>query len=113
MNKREIGSFYENEVCDFLVSKGIEIIDRNYFCKFGEVDIIGREGDTLIFFEVKYRSSNRYGNPLEAIDIRKQKRIINCARFYTAYKYADLFIRFDAVGVIGKEIEWIKNAFWM
>lgn len=113
MNKRKIGSIYENEVCDFLVSKGIEILERNYFCKFGEVDIIGREADTLIFFEVKYRSSNRYGNPLEAIDIRKQKRIINCARYYTAYKYFDLYIRFDAVGVIGKEIEWIKNAFWM
>lgn len=113
MNKREVGSFYENKVCDYLISEGIEIIERNFFCKFGEVDIIGREGDTLIFFEVKFRSGDSFGNPLDAIDRRKQKRIIGCAKYYTAYKYSDMYIRFDAVGVTDDKIEWVKDAFWM
>lgn len=111
MNKREIGAYYEDKVCDFLREKGIEILERNYYCKFGEVDIIGRDQNTLIFFEVKFRTDDRFGNALEAIDRKKQKRIIDCAKYYMAFKDNNLFIRFDAIGITEGKLNWVKNAF--
>lgn len=111
MNKRGTGTFYEEAVCNYLQNAGVEIIERNYRCSMGEIDIIGRQGDVLIFFEVKYRKNDNFGDALEAVDVKKQKRIIKCANFYLAFKNCDLFIRFDVIGITGENIKWIKNAF--
>lgn len=113
MNKRKQGDFYEEAVSQYLISNGIEIIERNYRCKLGEIDIIGKQDDTIIFFEVKYRKSNAYGYAVEAVDYRKRKKIISCAKFYIAFKNIDSYIRFDVIGITGDEFEWIKNAFWV
>lgn len=111
MNKRKKGSFYEDAVCEYLINNGLIIVERNYFCPFGEIDIIAKQDDTLVFIEVKYRKDTSYGYAIEAVDYRKQKKIIACANYYIAYKNIDLFIRFDVIGINGDKIDWIKNAF--
>lgn len=113
MNKREKGLFYEDAAAAFLENNGVTILERNYSCKLGEIDIIGIDDDTLVFFEVKYRNTNMYGHALEAIDYKKQKKIIKVANYYMAYKNIDKYIRFDAIGIQENDIEWIKNAFCM
>ena len=113
MNKRKVGSFYEDSAKRFLSEQGVSILEVNYRCKMGEIDIIGIQGDVLIFFEVKYRKDNRYGSSFDAIDKSKQKKIISCAKYYLTVNKTDRFIRFDAIGIDGDKIEWIKDAFWM
>lgn len=111
MNTRKTGDFYEEIVVRFLQNNGIKIIMKNYRCKMGEIDIIGEDRDTLVFFEVKYRKTNSYGTPFDAIDYRKQKQIIKVAKYFISGNKIDKFIRFDAIGITGSDIEWIKNAF--
>ena len=78
----------------------------------GEIDIIAKDGDCYVFCEVKYRSGRQAGNPLEAVDQRKQKKIFRCALYYTVqHGIEDAQCRFDVIGVEGTEITHIKNAF--
>ena len=67
MNKRRIGGIFENMAADYLVSQGLLILERNYRCRMGEVDLIARDGNYLVFVEVKYRNSSRNGNAAEEI----------------------------------------------
>ena len=82
MNKRQIGSVYELKASDYLTKKGYQIIERNYRCRIGEIDIIAIERDCLCFIEVKYRKNEKTGDPLEAVDKRKQQKIIRTAQYY-------------------------------
>ena len=82
MNKREQGSHYETMAAEYLKNKGYEIILQNFFSKNGEIDIIAKYTDTLVFCEVKYRSNTRYGLPEEAVDYRKQDKIRKTAAYY-------------------------------
>ena len=75
MNKRSIGSSYEDRACDYIRSQGVDILERNYSVKYGEIDIIGRDGADLVFFEVKFRSSANKGYASEAVNPRKQYKI--------------------------------------
>ena len=111
MNKRELGTFYENAACEYLQDRGIHILEQNYRCKMGEVDIIGEENDCIIFFEVKYRKTQEYGQALAAVDYKKQKRISRCAAFYCMQHPYVNAIRYDVIGITDTKIEWIKNAF--
>ena len=78
----------------------------------GEIDLIAREGDCLVFVEVKYRTGNRYGSPLEAVNVRKQITIRKVAQYYLlGRKQLDRQVRFDVVGICGDQIEHIRNAF--
>lgn len=111
MNKREIGTFYEAAVCEYLKKNGIRIVERNFRCKQGEVDIIGRDGDCFIFFEVKYRRTNAFGEALQAVNYNKQKKISRCADFYCMIHTQVRQIRFDVIGITDTKIDWIQNAF--
>ena len=82
MNKRQKGSFYEDAAISFLKNNGVIILEKNYRCKMGEIDIIGIDGEELVFFEVKYRRTDSYGHALEAVDIKKQRKIIKVANLY-------------------------------
>ncbi len=78
----------------------------------GEIDLIAREGDCLVFVEVKYRTGNRCGSPLEAVNVRKQITIRKVAQYYLlGIKQPDCPVRFDVVGICGDRIEHIRNAF--
>lgn len=113
MNKRQIGSVYELKASDYLTKKGYQIIERNYRCRIGEIDIIAIERDCLCFIEVKYRKNEKTGDPLEAVDKRKQQKIIRTAQYYllTHSKYQSVKCRFDAVGILGEEILLVRDAF--
>ncbi len=111
VNKRQIGDFYENSACAYLKAQGIKIIKRNYRCKLGEIDIIGKEGNCVIFFEVKYRKSDAYGYSVSAVDYKKQKRICKCASYFCMQNPWINEIRYDVIGVTDTKIDWVRNAF--
>lgn len=111
-NNRAVGSRGEAIATWFLKKNGYEILDRNYWCRLGEIDIIGKDGDYLVFIEVKYRKDIKTGYPSEAVGYYKQQRIIKTAMHYAKVK--GLFrcnVRFDVVEIVDKEIRVIKNAF--
>ena len=88
-------------------------MEYNFRCRMGEVDLIARDGDYLVFVEVKYRSSEEAGGPLAAVNGAKRRTISRVARFYllTHYHTMDIACRFDVVGFYGPLIQWLKNAF--
>ena len=114
MNKREKGAQKEEQVCAYLLSKGVKITERNFRCRQGEIDIIGYDGDYLVFFEVKYRSSRNMGSAAEAVGPAKQRKICRVADYYRMiHRYGDdMPVRFDVVAIDGETLQWIKNAFY-
>jgi putative endonuclease len=101
----------------FLQEKGLEIIEENYRTRWGEIDLIARDGPTLVFVEVKTRSQRLFGSPLQAVTPDKQRRLRRMATMYLAKKNLDeIPARFDVVGITlldedPPEIVWIPNAF--
>ena len=75
MNRRKIGAAYEEAAAVFLEKNGVHILEKNFRCRQGEIDLIGRDGEYLVFFEVKYRKSADLGLPAEAVGAAKQRRI--------------------------------------
>ena len=113
MNRRETGTQYEERAAEYLIAQNYQILERNYRIRSGEIDIIARDGTVMVFIEVKYRKNDESGNPLEAVDIRKQRKIIKVARYYLYQKkYGNVPCRFDVIGICGSHIEHIKDAFW-
>ena len=113
-NTRKTGQKYEELAVKYLEHRGYLILERNYRCPYGEIDIIARTGEYLVFVEVKYRKSTAWGSPEEAVDGRKQRRISRAALcFYGTNGYErNVPCRFDVIGVDGKEkISHIENAF--
>ena len=112
MNKRAIGSAWEEAVACYLSQAGVSILARNYRCSQGEIDLIGYHRDCLVFFEVKYRKNELYGKPEEAVNIRKQENICRCALVYLhCHGGMERAVRFDVVAVCGEQIRWYQNAF--
>ena len=113
MNKRKIGTFYEREAVQFLLGKGVRILEMNYRCRQGEIDIIGYEGTCLIFFEVKARETGRAGTGAEAVDWRKRRKICRVADYYRFEHGLGEFeeMSYDCVAIDEGKISWIKNAF--
>ncbi len=111
-NKRRVGSQYEKLAGEYLLSCGYEIVEYNFRCRMGEIDIIARDGNYLVFCEVKYRVGASKGHPAEAVGLSKQRVISKCAAYYLmTRRLTDIPCRFDVVSVEGKEITLIKNAF--
>lgn len=110
---REKGILYEKKAADYLEKQGFFVLQRNFSSKFGEIDLIARDGTYLVFVEVKYRATDRDGHPLEAVDRWKQRRICRTADFYCLrHGYGENTpCRFDVVGIIGDEIIHIRDAF--
>ena len=112
-----VGGSGEEIAAAFLRGLGYVILTRNYRKRFGEIDIVAEEGDTLVFVEVKTRTSDAFGSPLEAVDGRKQQRMARAALDYlSARKLHGRPARFDVVAVRlrGREqprIEHVRNAF--
>lgn len=111
------GAHAEDQACRFLQRQGLQLVARNYRSRRGEIDLIMRDADNLVFIEVRYRRQSRYGSGLESVDRRKQQRIIACAAYYL-HRHplaALLAARFDVVALTpgdgGTRIEWIRNAF--
>lgn len=112
------GQWGEAQALHHLRAQGFAIIATNYRKRCGEIDIIARDGDTLVFIEVKYRSHSAFGSPLEAVDGRKQQRLCRVAAEYLqSHRQGECNARFDVIAVTprqdgeGAVIEHIVNAF--
>ncbi|MBR4720264.1 MAG: YraN family protein [Clostridia bacterium] len=118
MTTKQIGDFGETEACKYLENQGIRVLKRNYRERGGEIDIIAKDGDTIVFAEVKTRVSKQYGTPAEFVDYKKQEKILKTAIGYLGTD--DVNMRFDVIEVMYKkkgdelfvtEINYIKEAF--
>ena len=113
MNKRNIGQEYEQRAADYITNKGYKIIERNFRNRMGEIDIIAKDGDYLVFIEVKYRSSSKEGHPTEAVNFAKQRRITKTALYYCAVNGISEYtpMRFDVISILDDDIKLYENAF--
>ena len=82
LNKREVGDQHEAFAVKILKEAGLEIVQQNYLCKLGEIDIIARADNDLVFVEVRYRKSEYYGGAIQSVDKKKQRRIGLAANHY-------------------------------
>ncbi len=115
MNKRTEGYMAEDTAARYLENKGHKILERNFYCKFGEVDIISiSPSRELVFTEVKFRRSGLSGDPLEAVTSSKQKKICRSSLYFISKnpEYSELQIRYDVIGIRNdSELTHIENAF--
>lgn len=101
--KQELGKQGEDYTSKYLIDKGYEIIERNFSCKQGEIDIIAKDKDEYVFIEVKTRQSFKYGMPSEAVDENKQKHIIKATEYYIySHKLENEYIRIDVIEIYKK-----------
>lgn len=112
MNNRTAGALGEDAACQALRRARIKVLERNYRRPTGEIDIIAQEGRTLLFIEVKARSSTKYGRPAEAVTRTKQLHILRTAMCYLAeHGLDDASVRFDVIEVLPGEVRHIRAAF--
>lgn len=113
MNNRQTGTYYEREAVRFLKNRNVQVLEVNFRCRQGEIDIIGYEDTCLIFVEVKARDSKKAGSGAEAVNFRKQCKICRVADYYRMLHGISDFaeIRYDCVIIDQGEIVWVKNAF--
>lgn len=113
------GLRFEDQARGYLQARGLLLLQSNYRCRFGEIDLIMRDGDTLCFIEVKFRKSLLFGGAAGAIPTSKQRKIIKTALFYLSVHQhlANQPTRFDALLIQrqadgSNQINWIQNAFY-
>jgi putative endonuclease len=102
----------------YLTQQGLLFIDKNVHCRKGEIDLIMKDGDTLVFVEVKYRKNNDYGGAISAISQSKQQKIKHCVAFFLHKANLNEYntpCRFDVIALEGDinqpQVTWLKNAF--
>ncbi len=108
------GAQAEHWAENYLLSQGLKLIERNYRGRFGEIDLIMRDKETLVFVEVRQRSSSHFGGAAASIDLHKQQKLIRTAQQYLAHLAHTPPCRFDALLMTdaeGRDAEWVKNAF--
>lgn len=113
------GAEIEQQACHWLTQQGLKLIERNYRCRQGEIDIIMRDQQQLVFVEVRYRKQNRFGSAAESVNWRKQQKLLKTAAHYLAHrrKYSKLYCRFDVLAVqpsddqVSLRWDWIQDAF--
>ena len=119
MDRKTLGNFGENKSAEYLKHHGYKIIDRNYRCRYGEIDIIARKDRYIIFVEVKLRKNSNFAQAREFVDYYKQKRLISTALLWLSANNCDLQPRFDIIeiyapyGIMSEKIELnlIEDAF--
>jgi putative endonuclease len=123
---QEQGKLAENLACQYLEKQGLQLLNKNYQCRFGELDLIMQDKDSLVFIEVRYRNHPGFGSGAETVTTNKQSKIIKTASEYLQRhaKLAKYPARFDVISMSGNlngsiesnnasglNIDWIKNAF--
>lgn len=122
MNKRKTGAKYEEMAARYLAAHGVRILEQNFRNRYGEIDLIARDGKYTVFIEVKYRTGSGAGEPEEAVDYRKQKTICRLSDVYRRkHRLSDETpIRFDVLAILtdgraavleDTDIRWYKDAF--
>jgi putative endonuclease len=109
-DRQDLGQLGEKLACDFLRKQGYKIIDQNYRTRGGEIDVIAKEGEMVVFVEVKTRISAEFGYPEEAIDARKQHKLAMTAEAYlAAHQLYEADYRIDAIGIEMERGGQLKN----
>lgn len=113
------GDYWEHQAALFLKQKGLKLLDQNYHCPAGEIDLVMRSGkDMIVFVEVRYRKHSQWANALESVGKQKQKKVIKAANhLMTTKKWHNRYhARFDVVAIQGDQeshtIDWIEHAFY-
>jgi len=118
VSNRQSGAQWEKTAEAFLLSKGLKLLHRNFYSRFGEIDLIMEDSETLVFVEVKYRKSKQHGSGADAVTFHKQGKISRTAAWYLAKnpRRAACVCRFDVIsidpGYKDQGINWIKSAFY-
>lgn len=117
MNRKEFGALAEGSASKLLISKGFKILERNFRCKLGELDIIAEKDGALFFVEVKAKKGIGFGSPLEAVTFKKQRQIVKVAKYYIMQGKKERACHFSVIGITynpdGEEkIQFIPDAFW-
>lgn len=113
MNKRLTGKKQEEQAALYLEERGFVLLEKNFRCRQGEIDLVGLHEYCLVFVEVKYRKNTDLGLPEEAVGRQKQLKICQVSDYYriSHEKEAMRQVRYDVVAICGEKITWHKNAF--
>lgn len=115
--KQVLGTYAEDQACQFLETKGLILLEKNFTCRMGEIDLIMQDGDHIVFVEVRSRSRTDYGRAGESVNRVKQQKIIRTATFYLQKRHwlNTKHGRFDVVAIHfsngNMTMDWFKNAF--
>jgi putative endonuclease len=103
----------EQQALTFLKEQGLLLICQNFYCRFGEIDLIMSDQDTLVFVEVRYRKNQDFGGATGSVTPQKQKKLIKTAKHYLAQLDNEPYCRFDVVAISAeaKQPQWIQDAF--
>ncbi len=111
---RTLGHTAETLACDYLQQQGLELVMRNYTCKMGELDLIMRDTQHIVFVEVRSRQASHHGSPLDTITATKQRRLVRTAEHYLQRHRIDMPCRIDVIGITYAaervHIDWVPNA---
>lgn len=116
-NHSDRGKFAEQYAQDYLLRQGLTLVEKNFFCRLGEIDLIMWHQDTLVFIEVRLRKHTQYGSSLASITRAKQQKIIRTAQYYLVAKdfWERCKCRFDVVGIQASAdrwtVDWLMDAF--
>ena len=117
MTTRQTGRVAEEKALAYLQGKGLKLVTRNYNCRLGEIDLIMRDKDYLVFIEVRSRTNTNYGGGLASITYTKKQKIIRATTYYLMNNrvYDQFPLRFDVISLDGvnSSIVWLKDAFGM
>lgn len=108
---QSIGIDAEEHAARFLAERGLAIVARNFRTRFGEIDLVARDGETLVFVEVRRRSRADYGDAADSITDAKRRRIESAARGYLSALRREPPCRFDVVTLDGDDTAWLRAAF--
>lgn len=112
--RQAAGRAAEDAACTWLQAQGLRLIDRNVRARVGELDLIMRDGETVVVVEVRSRTRSAHGTAAESVTVHKQQRLIGATRYWLSQhpQYADQAIRFDVLAVDGEHsMQWIQGAF--
>ena len=114
MDRVSVGRAFEEKASAFLEEQGVRILERNFRCRQGEIDLVGIHEGCLVFVEVKYRRNERSGMPEEAVGAGNLLNICRVSDYFRIRNknYQDMQVRYDVVAIGGEEIRWYKNAFF-
>ena len=116
-NKRKKGQEAEALACNYLMQKGLKLIEQNYYCRGGEIDLIMEDKGSVVFIEVRMRNNPNFGSGAESVDWRKQRKLTMAAMHFLQHhpKLAQQPARFDVIAINRQQnntdIQWIENAF--
>jgi putative endonuclease len=112
VRRQASGHDAEERACDYLQTRGLRLLERNYRCRQGEIDLVMEDGESLVFVEVRLRRNPNFGGALMSVDFAKRRRLTACAQQYLQHLPRPRAARFDVIAIdAGEDIQWIRNAF--